>query len=78
MSTIELRKKLIDTIKNTENKTLLEEAFRLLALENDDLEIYRLNTDQINSVNEAKAQIKNGKLLTDDQANQEIDEWLGK
>jgi hypothetical protein len=78
MSTIELRKKLIDKIKSTENRTLLEEALRLLALESDDSEIYVLSTDQLNSVQEAQAQIKNGKLLTDDQANQEIDEWLGK
>ncbi len=78
MSTIELRKQLIDKIKTSENKTLLEEAYRLLALENDDSEVYQLSPDQISAVNEAKSQIKNGKLLTDDQANQEIDEWLGK
>ncbi len=78
MSTIELRKKLIDKIKSTENHTLLEEALRLLALESDDSDIYDLSTHQISTVQEAQAQIKNGKLLTDDQANQEIDEWLGK
>jgi hypothetical protein len=78
LSTIELRKKLIDKIKITENRTLLEEALRLLALESDDSEIYDLSTHQISAVQEAQAQLKIGKLLTDDQANQEIDEWFGK
>ncbi len=78
MSTVELRKRLIDKIQKTENGTLLEEAFRLLELESDDIEIYKLNSDQKNAVNEARHQIKNGRFLTNDQANNEIDEWLNK
>jgi ABC-type lipoprotein export system ATPase subunit len=78
MSTVELRKRLIDKIQKTKNGTLLEEAFRLLELESEDIEIYQLNGDQKNAVNEARHQIKNGKFLTNDQANDEIDEWLKK
>ena len=57
-------------------KTLLEEAFRLLRLETEDVEVYKLSEDQKNAVNEARQQIKNGQFLTDDEANKDINEWL--
>ena len=78
MSTIELRKRLIDKIQKTDNKNLLEEAYRLLELETHDIEIYKLTDEQRKAVNEARQQIKNGEFLTDEQANKEIDEWLNK
>lgn len=78
MSTSELKKRLIDKIKETDNNNLLEEAFRLLQLESEDIEAYKLSEDQKNAVNEARQQIKNGQFLTDDEANKDIDEWLRK
>ena len=78
MLTVELRKKLIDKIKKTENGELLEEAYRLLELGTEDLEIYKLTEEQKTAISEGRRQIKIGKSLTDDQANNEIDEWLDK
>ncbi len=78
MSTIELKERLIDKIQTTENQDLLEEAFRLLELESDDIDIYKLTADQQKSIKEAQEQIRNGQFLTDDQANKDIDEWLSK
>ena len=78
MSTIELRKRLIDKIQKTDNENLLEEAYRLLELETENIEVYKLTDDQRNAVNEGKQQIKEGKFLTDEQANKEIDGWLSK
>ena len=78
MSTIELRKLLIDKIQKTDNENLLEEAFRLLELETQDIEVYKLTDEQRKAVNDARQQIKNGEFLTDEQANNEIDEWLNK
>lgn len=78
MSTKELRKKLIEKIEKTESNELLSEAYRLLELEADDMEIYTLSEEQRGAVEEARQQIRNGKFLTDDEANREIDEWLGK
>ena len=78
MSTIELRKRLIDKIQKTDNENLLEEAYRLLELETQDIEVYKLTDEQRKAVNEARQQIKNGEFLTDEQANNEIDEWLKK
>ena len=78
MSTIELRKRLIEKIQKTENDDLLEEAYRLLGLETEDIEIYKLNNDQMEAITEAREQIKNRQFLTDELANKEIDEWLNK
>lgn len=78
MSTIELRKRLIDKIQKTDNESLLQEVFRLLEIETEDLEIYKLSDDQKKAVNEARQQIKNGQFLNNDQADKEIDEWLSK
>ncbi len=78
MSTVELRKRLIDRIQRTKDERILEEAYRLLEHETQDSEIYRLNDDQKKSISEARQQIKNGQFLTEEQANKEIDEWLNK
>ena len=76
MSTIELKKRLSDKIQKTENEGLLEEAYRLLELETSDIEIYKLSDNQKLIVEESRQQIKNGQFLADEQANNEIDEWL--
>lgn len=78
MSSAELKKRLIDKIQKTDNENLLEEAFRLLQLESEDIEIYKLSDEQKSAVNEAREQIKRGEFLTDDEANKDIDEWLNK
>ena len=78
MSTIELRRRLIDKIQKTDNEDLLAEAYRLLELETEDIEIYKLNNDQRKAITEARQQIKSGQFLTDEQSNKEIDEWLSK
>jgi len=78
MSTTELRKRLIDKIQKTKDERILEEAYRLLELETEDIEIYRLNDDQKKAISEARQQIKNGQFLTEEQADKEIDEWLNK
>lgn len=78
MSSAELKKRLIDKIQKTDNENLLEEAFRLLQLESEDIEVYKLSDEQKSAVNEAREQIKQGEFLTDDEANKDIDEWLNK
>lgn len=78
MTTIELKKRLIDKIQKTDNNSLLEDAFRLFDLETEDIKVYKLSSEQKNAIAESREQIKNGKFLTDKQANEEIDEWLNK
>lgn len=78
METIEIKKKLIEEINLSNNKDLLEELYRFLNLENKMQETYKLDTEQNSAVAEAREQIRNGEYLTNDDANQEIDEWLDK
>lgn len=78
MKTIEIKKKLIEEINLSNNKDLLEELYRFLNLENEMQETYKLDNEQISAVAEAREQIKKGEYLTNDDANQEIDEWLNK
>lgn len=77
-STVELKQKLISKIEQTEDNTLLEEMLRLLNIETTDLNLIELSEKQKEAIDEAREQIKNGQYLTDEQANQEVDEWLKK
>lgn len=75
---MEIKKKLINEIKISKNKNLLEEFYCFLNLENEIQEPYKLNEEQHFAIAEARKQIKNGDFLTNEQANQEMDEWLNK
>jgi hypothetical protein len=78
MTSVELKKKLIEKINNSKDDRILEEAFRLLDIENEDIETYKLNEDQLKAIHEARQQYIKGDYITDKQANKEIDEWLKK
>lgn len=78
MSTVEMKEKLIEKIRETNNPDLLEDAFRLLKIDTKDIEIFKLTDPQKRSITEARVQITNGEFLTDAKANKEINEWLKK
>ena len=78
MSTIELRKLLIEKIQLTNDDKLLEEASRLLLVDIEESKVYILNDKQKEAIEEARKQIIKGAYLTDEESNKEIDEWLSK
>ncbi len=78
MTAKELKKKLIHKIDLSENNELLEEMYRLIANEDTDINVYELSEEQIISVEDSQLQYKNGEFLTEEQANKDIEEWLGK
>jgi len=78
MTVIELRKRLIGKINETENNELLEEMYRLITNEEIANSIYKLSDEQNHAIEEAQKQFKNGQFLKGDKADIEIDEWLGK
>jgi predicted transcriptional regulator len=78
MSTIELRKLLIEKIQLTDDDKLLEEASRLLEVEIEEFDVYILNDKQKEAIEEGRKQIVKGEYLTDEESNKEIDEWLSK
>ena len=78
MSTVELRKRLIEKIQLTDDDKLLEEASRLLEVEIEFPDFYIINDKQREAIEEGKKQIINGAYLSDEESNKEIDEWLSK
>jgi hypothetical protein len=78
MTAKELKKRLIHKIDQSDNNELLEEMYRLIANEEADNKVYELSEEQIKAVEEGQLQYKKGEFLTDDLADKDIDEWLGK
>ena len=78
MTVRDLKQKLIRRIDQSENSELLEEMYRLIANEESDESVYELSEDQIRAVEEGQLQYKEGKFLTSEQADKEVDEWLGE
>ncbi len=78
MTVIELKKLLIGKINSTNNNEILEEMYRLIENDDADLSVYKLSSDQNTAIEEAQDQYRKGNILTNDQADKEIDEWLGK
>ncbi len=76
MTVIELKKRLIGKIDQTENNELLEEMYRLISNEETANSIYKLSGVQNLSIEEAQKQYKEGQFLKGEKADKEIDEWL--
>ena len=78
MTSLELKKRLIGKINQTENCEILEEMYRLIVNEETQGSVYELSKEQKNAVGEAQLQFKNGQFLNSKQADKDIEEWLGK
>lgn len=78
MTTLELKKKLIKRINNIEDELLLQEVFRLIDTGDDESDIYFFTEEESRAIEEARESYKRGEFLTDEEANKEVDEWLGK
>jgi len=73
MSTAELKLDLIKRITNIEDFHIIEEIQKFLDFELDEA-IYQLSEEQKKRLIEAKSD----KLLTEEEANSEIEEWLSE
>ncbi len=77
MSIIELQKKLIEKINETDDAALLEDIYNFFGAD-EELGIYQLSDKQIAIIEQSQQQIKDGNHFTNDEVNKEIDEWLEK
>ncbi|MDQ3682381.1 MAG: hypothetical protein M3352_04815 [Bacteroidota bacterium] len=73
----DLKEKLINKIRQTEDEALLEEISQLIQLQEPET-IYTLNNDQKRAVQEGKDQIKNNQFFSNEEADKNIDEWLNQ
>jgi hypothetical protein len=75
MSTAELKIDLISRIANTKEPRIIKELRKLLDFELDK-KAYELNPQQHQRVSEAKAEYLAGNILSEQQADEAIDQWL--
>lgn len=78
MTTIELKKQVINRISQVSDNDLLMDVYKLLDNCSDDSEIYNLTDKHKTAIATAINQINNGDFLTKEQANNEINAWLNK
>ncbi len=76
MNTSDLKIDLIKHISTTENMDLLKELKRLLSLEFSEKDVYSFTPEQLQRVNESLEQYKQGKFLTQEEAEMDIQKWL--
>jgi len=77
MSTAELKIDLISRIANTEEPHIIEELRKLLDFELDN-ETYKLNPEQLQRLGEAKMEYLAGNVISEQQADEAIDQWLSE
>ena len=77
MSSSDIKEKLINKIKETNDPHLLEEVFALFELQEPE-NMYEVNEGQKKKIEEAKQQVQSKQTLTDEQADKDTDEWLNK
>lgn len=78
MLTQELKKQLIDKIQSTDDNNILEDVYRILEVGTLDIETVILSNSQKENIDKGLDDIENGRYLTDEEADKEINEWLKK
>jgi hypothetical protein len=78
MTGVELKKRIIGKINRMKNDLLLQEIYRLVEEDDTDTGIYHFTDEESNSINEARKQYRKGQYLGSNEADKEIDEWLGE
>lgn len=76
MLTKEMKQELIDKIKSIQDENILEEVYRILEVGTQEVERIILSTEQKDSIDKGLNDIEKGDYLSDEEANQEIKEWL--
>ena len=77
MSTAELKIDLINRIANTEEPGIIEELRKLLDFELEN-ETYKLNPQQLQRLSVAKSEYFSGNVISEQQADEAIDQWLSE
>jgi len=76
MTVVELKKKLIEQIQNTDDEEVLEHISDIFKFELNTKSVHKLSNEEKAAVEDGRNQIKNGQWLSDEDANKQIDEWL--
>lgn len=77
MSTIELKKNIISKITETEDLNLLEDVVKVLGMQTES-QVFKLNEKQRADIEAGRTDIRNGKFLTNEEVEKDLDQWLEK
>ena len=75
-STEQIRNNLIDKLISIKNKELLSAVDRLLEVSVKEEGVYKVSDDQRKALKASEIDIANGRLISDEDVNNEEDEWL--
>ena len=78
MTALAIKQKLIRQIQSTRNIGILREVYRLLEIDGTDMDILKLPEPQRKKIIRAKKDIQLGRVISNEQANSEIDQWLNE
>ena len=78
MTPAETKKKLIALIKTVKNPELLEDLYRMLNLEMENMEELKTPANIKDSVTKGLWDIRNGRYMSNRQTDADIDKWLKK
>jgi hypothetical protein len=75
-STEQIRNNLIDKLISIKNKELLSAVDRLLEVSVKEEDVYKVSEDQRKALQASEMDIASGRLISDEDLNNEEDEWL--
>jgi len=78
MLTKEMKQELIDKINSTKDENILEEVYRILEVGFEEVDMIVLTNEQKESIDQGIKDIEEGKYLSNEEANSEIEKWLKK
>ena len=78
MSTLELKKLLISKIDDIDDVELLKAVYKLLDYKSTSGDVYVLSKDEEREINEGLQQVREGKTISDEDVQKEIDRWLSE
>jgi predicted transcriptional regulator len=78
MSTLEIKRKIKGKLEKIEDKGVLELIYRFVATQEDNSKLYKLTEGQVAGIKRGLADVKAGRLISNEKFQKELDEWLAK
>jgi hypothetical protein len=78
MTTLQIKNKLIRNIKSVEDPKVLEDLYRLLNIETENMEELKTPANIKDTITKGYWDIRNGRYLSNRKADLEMDQWLKK
>lgn len=78
MASQTLKEKVLQSVNKLEDDSILQGLLNYIELESDNDSVYKFDDVQLQSIEEAKQQVKDGLTQSHGDVNKEIEEWLNK